>query len=305
MPRNFIIRTFTWADLERFTILYNEVNGTVDTGRAADSAYMGQFLSHPATDAARNAFVAVDGEDLIGFILVFLEEPIARAVGNVGVSQTMGDHDIWIALLRSGIAHASNADVTVFHVQIPDEDSDKRTLLELEGFRHVRTYWDMRCDLGSVPRNDLPAGYRLRSFVLDQDEEALTEAQNAAFTGTWGFCPNTVEQIYRRVRYSTTDPDGIVLLEDRGRVIGYNWTSRAQVGDEIVGRVEMTGIHPDYRGKGLGKAVVLGGLQYVMDQGGTAMELEVDAGNPAASRLYTSLGFRVVRETAWHELPLG
>ena len=92
-----------------------------------------------------------------------------------------------------------------------------------------------------------------------------------------------------------------VFIVDGERPIAYNWTFISSNGTSSVGFVSMTGVHPDYRGKGLGRSVVVAGMQYLKAKGVNAVELEVDYENPAARELYLKLGFQKIGETVWFE----
>ncbi|MFC7441610.1 ribosomal protein S18-alanine N-acetyltransferase [Laceyella putida] len=50
-------------------------------------------------------------------------------------------------------------------------------------------------------------------------------------------------------------------------------------------------IHPDYRGRGLGKAILLHVMQLARELGAASMTLEVRVSNHVAQRLYEHLGF--------------
>lgn len=59
-----------------------------------------------------------------------------------------------------------------------------------------------------------------------------------------------------------------------------------------VGLFEPVGTHPDFQGKGLGKAVMAEGLQRMKAAGMTRAIVGFDPNNVAALALYTSMGFR-------------
>ena len=295
------IRRFRWSDLASFTDLHNRLNGLDNTPRAAGEDFMTQFLSHPSMKAEQNGFVAERDESLEGYLLVFLERPISRSVGVGGAVRGTEENSIWTSLLHAGLNHARIAEVSVFHTQVPEDSRVRRSLLVKEGFSHVRTYWNMRWEPRQVSQPGLVSGMEFRPLKLGQDEGGLAELQNAAFGENWGFCPNTREEIEARVRFSTMDPDNIILLESNGRVVGYNWTSLAGTDSGPVGRIEMTGVHPGMRGRGLGKAVVAAGLEHLRSKGAVRVELEVDSANPAATRLYEGLGFEYAGPTYWYE----
>ena len=63
----------------------------------------------------------------------------------------------------------------------------------------------------------------------------------------------------------------------------------------------MLGVAPDYRGKGMGKKLVLAGLACLRSKGLQVAELTVDSENKAACALYRSIGFEVQANTFWYE----
>lgn len=60
-----------------------------------------------------------------------------------------------------------------------------------------------------------------------------------------------------------------------------------------VGLFEPVGTHPDFQGKGLGKAVMAEGLRRMKAAGMQRAQVGFDPNNAAALALYTSMGFRV------------
>ena len=76
--------------------------------------------------------------------------------------------------------------------------------------------------------DEAAAGFSVRQFGPG-DAPVLTEIQNAAFTGSWGFCPNTVEQVEYRISMANTSPQGILLLNHGDAIAGYCWTCMAFV----------------------------------------------------------------------------
>jgi ribosomal-protein-alanine N-acetyltransferase len=53
-------------------------------------------------------------------------------------------------------------------------------------------------------------------------------------------------------------------------------------------------VHPDYRGKGIGSALLVEALKSVVSQGASSALLEVRASNITAQRLYHHYGFEIV-----------
>jgi ribosomal protein S18 acetylase RimI-like enzyme len=87
----------------------------------------------------------------------------------------------------------------------------------------------------------------------------------------------------------------LVLAKD-GQVIGFSLV-RPRIEEE---HLAMFGLHPDYRGRGLAKALILKSMRTVLDQGTERMSIGVDAVNVPAVKLYEKVGFRLVSRMIVH-----
>ena len=84
---------------------------------------------------------------------------------------------------------------------------------------------------------------------------------------------------------------GFVWVED-GRVVGnISFRRAAAAGGWMIGNVA---VHPRWRGRSIGRALVEAALEEIAARGGTWVGLEVREDNPAARRLYEGLGFETV-----------
>lgn len=61
------------------------------------------------------------------------------------------------------------------------------------------------------------------------------------------------------------------------------------------GSIQNVGVHPEHRGRGLGRALLQHALQGYRLAGALRVDLEVTAKNHAAVGLYRDLGFRIIR----------
>ncbi|MCH8063176.1 MAG: GNAT family N-acetyltransferase [Chloroflexi bacterium] len=295
------IRRFSWSDVPQITDLFNRINGLDGSERAWGEEYMRQFLSLPSCDPEQHCFLALNDSNPVGFLLVSYEEPIGRTVASGGVLEDYRNRGIGRELLTTAVSHARELGVSVLHIEASSESGSANHLLMSEGFNIVKRFWQMQWKGDEAPAVDVPDGFALRPFRLGEDEEALTELQNTAFGENWGFSPNTVEQITARVRLTPGDPEGIILVMDGERVAAYDWTLQSLGAAGSIGWISMTGVHPDYRGKGLGTLVVTAGINHLKANGVDTVELEVDSDNVPARELYLKLGFKKLRETTWYE----
>lgn len=79
----------------------------------------------------------------------------------------------------------------------------------------------------------------------------------------------------------------VMLKRGEDKVVGYiiYW----KVGDEV--QVNNIAVHPDYRRRGLGEALLRHVIKRAKDQGVNFISLEVRRSNLAAQSLYRKLGF--------------
>ena len=296
------VRPFTWDDLSSWTKLYNAAYGTADTGLELDRASMRCLLSQPGLDPERDCFIAHDSGSDVGLAIEWPELPVRRAVIELGVPDSASAQATAPALIEASVARAQQLAVTVVHIQVESNNEPMKLLLREFGFHPVRRYATMRWQRDSLEQPTLPPGFTLRTFRADRDIRALTDIQNAAFGDSWGFSPNTAEQIESRVAARSTTPEGIIFVMHGRDVAAYNWTVRPAGPGGVLGRIAMTGVHPDYQGRGLSRPTVLAGMQWLNSQGVSTIELEMDSSNLSAARVYESLGFERVSSTVWYEL---
>ncbi len=253
-------------------------------------------LGQPGLSPQDNCLLWEEGGRIQGYVLVFPEPPISRAV--LEFESTGGPHEL--DLVRWGVRRARQLEAEVVHLYLP-EGSPKAETLKSEGFAMVRRYWTMVCCRKDLPEATMPEGFSVRQFHHG-DLAALTEIQNAAFEGSWGFSPNTLEQIRHRTGTADTSPAGILLLKHGDKTVGYCWTNLIPVDGAVRGVIGMIGLSPDYRAQGISSVILVAGMEYLRAMDAADIRLEVDESNVPARRLYTWAGFEKVQELHWFEL---
>ncbi|MBO2448542.1 GNAT family N-acetyltransferase [Actinomadura barringtoniae] len=143
-------------------------------------------------------------------------------------------------------------------------------------------------DLDDLERPALPDGFRFRTA-----DEAGPQAAVQAHVAAWAPSPYTAES-YEGVR--RTPPyrgDLHVLVEAPDGTMA---ASTIMWLDEVnkTAEFEPVGTHPDYRRRGLGRAMLLHGMHLARDAGATHMTVAClgAPGHPGARGLYYSVGFR-------------
>ena len=301
MSSNVEVHRFSWSGLEPFTRLFNAVCGYESTPEEHSPDSMRELLGQPSGAPQRDIFVTSLESTPVGFLHVSPELRIGRAVAAGGVLEPYRGRGVEGGLIASAVEHSASLGARVLHMQVSSSDVTTHEALRSAGFESVATYWNMRREAAAVPQPGLPQGYTLRPFTLGRDEDALTDLQNAAFGDTWGFCPNTVDEVAFRVRMSRSDPEGILLILDSDIPAAYCWTTRSENRFGSIGWISMVGVRPEYRGEGIGRAALAAGMTFLRGKGVEGIELEVDSLNVPARKLYDKLGFRKTSETIWFE----
>ena len=261
-----------------------------------------EVLRQPWVDAEHNCWLLEDGGRIKGFCLVHREPPIGRAVLQMVVDPAFHDVPEEKTMLSRALKCCAGWNARVAHVCLP-AGSTQGKVLEGLGFCKVRAYSLMLCRKGSLQLGDIAPGFAVVPFAQG-DEALLTQVQNDAFNGSWGFCSNTVDQIEYRTRMANTTYEGILFLRQGEKTAGYCWTCIVPTPTGVRGIIGMIGVVPEFRGQGISSSILSSGMKYLTSIGVEDIGLEVDSNNTPAIRLYTSVGFTHVGDIHWFELDL-
>jgi ribosomal protein S18 acetylase RimI-like enzyme len=164
-------------------------------------------------------------------------------------------------------------------------DQRRADLLTRRGYRCLGlTGYKRRCALNrGIPAGELPPGYEVRP-VAEDEMETWAAVVNAAFDSSL----NTAERCRSWLKAPTNRRDlNLVAVAPGGTFASFAivWLDEANV----IGMFEPVGTHPDYRRRGLAKAVLCEGLRRLRALGATMAYVGCGAG-VAVTRLYRSVG---------------
>jgi mycothiol synthase len=274
-----------------------------------ERAVFAHLLSKPDYRVDENLFLAEANDIIVGLINVLPELGIGRAVFDYAVNPSYELVTLLPELIKCALKRARELGAAVAHLGIPSVESAPAEKLANLGFKPVRRFCDMQLNISDI---NLDGADRLdweHRHFKDGDEALLSDIQNRCFAGAWGYNPNTVADTAWQLKVRNNCPEDVILVLDKGEVIGYCWTEsecgREPSTGKPKGRIYMLGVDSRYRARGLGRQLLGMGLLHLKSQGRELIEITVDTQNVAAITLYRTLGFQLCSETVWYEKGLG
>ena len=277
----------------------------------ADVAEVSQLLQQAATADGHNPLGDHKWLDLVhggrrGFAGFVAREGEGGPL--VGYAQLSRGHDTWglevvvrpdhrkpddevgASLLGAALREVRRQGGGHLHLWVPKPTPHTDEMAASCGLRRGRDLYQMR---RALPVEGARAPVAVRPFEPGVDEPAWLAVNNRAFAshpeqGGW-----TLDTIVEREAEPWFDPEGFLLHERDGRLAASCWTKVHRDSDPPLGEIYVISVDPDFQGLGLGRALVLAGLDHLSSLGVTVGMLYVDADNAAAVGLYRALGFEV------------
>ena len=138
-----------------------------------------------------------------------------------------------------------------------------------------------------LPELVVPEGITVRAYLASDAHEVL-RVNAAAFAAHPEQGAMDEANLAERMAEEWFDPQGLLVAESDGRLLGFHWTKRHS---EDVGEVYVVGIDPAAQGRGLGKVLTLAGLRHLESVGVREVLLYVESDNAAGIALYSGFGF--------------
>jgi mycothiol synthase len=163
------------------------------------------------------------------------------------------------------------------------------------GYRVIRHAFRMRRRLERVEEAALPDGLVLRPYQ-PEDEVDVYEAHMDSFAVHWEFVRSAPEDWRRwHVERPGADPTLWQLAYERDDLAGIALCRRYSMEEPTLGWVDVLGVRPAWRRRGLGRALLLCAFREFERRGYEAVGLGVDGENADAVRLYEQAGMEVWR----------
>ena len=297
------IRNYEPADFNDYVLLITKAEKLEPTGRCVSPQFVAEQLGRPNYSPEEDLFVLCS-EDIVGYMDVNPELTIGRVILDCWVPPEHRRRGLATKLLSYATNRAKLLGAKAVHINIREDNVAAMRVLSGLGFSLVRRFLELGLNIADIAEPDMVRAIPGCRHLEPGEEDKLSQFQNRAFSGAWGYNPNTVDEMTFRVNSSTCSREDIAVIHEGDKAIGYCWTGMScEKGIPSIrkGRILMLGVAPDYRGKGIGKKLVLAGLARLKSKGLQVAELTVDSENKPACALYRSIGFEVRDSTLWYE----
>lgn len=176
-----------------------------------------------------------------------------------------------------------------------------------------RTKWAGGCKIGFMKAEPISFDPHIRPIRLRQDLFQVADLVELCFAD---HMDSEGRAYLRHVRSSARDENSLFLdatapetsqipfhgfvWEEDGRIIGNVTLIYTNKRNQPLYFIANVAVHPDHRGRGIGKQLTQRAIQHVMDHDGNSVILQVREDNPSAIHIYESLGFEEInRRTTW------
>jgi len=246
-------------------------------------------LVEPLPEAATptRGLVVEDSSGMFSF-LASVEEEEGLFTIEMAIHPARRQGPVVDALLERAMAAAAEEGAT--QIRLWAYVPEVMQAAERAGFGSERELLHLKVPLPLPHTPRFPPHIEIRGFREGLDETRWLEANNQVFSGhpengNWGLA-----DLDRRRRRPWFSSRGFRMAWDGEVLAGFCWTKTPS---PAAGEIYVIGVPPDYQGMGLGRALLLEGINHMHTrEGARACVLYVDASNTAAFNMYQSMGFR-------------
>ncbi|MFV0252194.1 MAG: GNAT family N-acetyltransferase [Beutenbergiaceae bacterium] len=196
-------------------------------------------------------------------------------------------------------------------VHVEDDMPDSVHMLTERGFAPRRFYTELRRDLSQpLPQANLARPLDLIDWSPGLEEQVRL-AHNVTFAEHWVSEPQTAESWAQGRSFFVPEWSFIVLdrTTDRARVVGYLLSAKYEQDWPSLGwsegYIDLLGVRPDWRGRGIGTALLSRAMRAYAEAGMEYASLGVDTDTPGqAFGLYSKLDFEPTRGSTMYTIEL-
>ena len=280
-----LTRPASRADVASILALYWLYDEAIRGARDTDETDITGDWDAPGFDLSTSTLIVEEEGSVIGYAVVDAHGSADTVTSPVARAGDVQDRVLaWLEARGIPLEH-----------HLPAADTEVAERLRRRGWTPTRQFWRMRIELDApTPQPRWPAEVEVRSFERGADDSTVHELIETCFAQIGGQRPRTLEQwsafLLDTPRF---DASMCVVAWRKGKPVG------AVMSEDVddYGFVRQLAVSPDFRGKGLGIALLYECFRRHAERGLPATVLFVDAANPTgAIALYEKAGMRVAEQ---------
>lgn len=283
------------AALARFSVALNQLEPTVESYSETFNDYFEWYNSPASLEYSRwqANLRDLDGNAgvMIGRAAVHPPNPEGIAFGAVAVHPDYRNRGLGRALYGLVEQQAQAWAVKELNIEGNQRHTLLREFLARRGFEFNRYSWEMLLPSDyPVPAAEWPGGFSVRTFVRGQDEQLYYQVLNEGFADHFAHSEVPFSQILYWINMPSFNPDGVFFAFAGEQPAGI-CVAIVHSDDRDEGWIEDLAVLPAYRRGGVGRALLLTGVNWLR-QRVSKVKLGVEGKNGKALPLYTSVGFQ-------------
>jgi mycothiol synthase len=250
-------------------------------------------------DLAEDSRLVFAGDGTLAAVATVSERHAGQLEADVYVHPGQCGRGLGSALLDWAEQEAETRGRPVFQTGVLAVDAAAGVLARSRGLSPVRHFYRMLIDLDGPPSEpEWPAGFEISTF-RPGEEAVLHATLEEAFADHWGHERRDLDE-WQRTAFDRDwwDPSLVYLVRE-GDEVAAAAIDAVRFG---MGWIGMLGTRPPWRGRGLGRALLLTSFGELYRRGERRIGLAVDAGNETgATHLYESVGMRIAWQADVYE----
>lgn len=194
--------------------------------------------------------------------------------------------------LNEVLSRAKEEGVSLVATKAVIGQQDAISFLRKRSFEAESNVWTLEQPARPVEMLPIPEGFAVRSYIPETDAPLLADIYNRSFTGQFGFEPITSASVRVLHHHPYFDPGGVIFLISGEIIAGF-----ARVGchpEDKIGWAAAMGVDHAYRGRGLGRWLLLWIMNYLHQHGVEKFRATVQGRSEGVLKLFLSEGFEAI-----------
>ncbi|MBE0518973.1 MAG: GNAT family N-acetyltransferase [Thermoplasmata archaeon] len=299
-------RNVSTADLHRITSVLNQSRKGIPFQRKMTADEVAAETVDDEDFDPSGAWLALSGGKAIAYGEAFiahgkLELGKKEGYAKIEVSPEYRGNGVEEELVRRAESYMVGKGIMFARASSTAEDDWRINLLRVSGYQMVRVFNSMLAkNVENLVKISPPEGCELDGRLLtdcsDEEIELFADIVTETFKGQFNYEPYPPSRLMN-IRDTSQDTFRVTYASVDGNCVGAFLTEDSMVlnreREKKEGWILLGGVREGHRGRGIGRALIADGVNWLVTRGIENVYIGVDTENPTAFGLYQSLGFEV------------